>query len=86
MQVGVGIVQHKTEMVVVKTLLDYYENKRISCTDICLETDGSIQIITSTGSAKDPIRLHKLTTDVSTCVQVFPKSQSFPRHSNAVPM
>lgn len=58
--------QQKTEAVVSKTLLEYYEDSRITLADIVLESNGSIQVVTSTGNVNDPVRLHKVTIDVST--------------------
>ena len=51
-------------MVVSKTVIEYYEGRRISSADLVMEPDGSVQLVTSTGLSRDPIRLHRLTTDV----------------------
>lgn len=61
---AVGIVHQKTEMVVTRVALETFEDRMLKCADIVLEANGSVQILSTTGRTKDPIRLHKLTTDV----------------------
>lgn len=52
-------------MVVKRTTLESFEGHRLMCADIVIDPAGSIHILTTSGKTKDPIRLHKLQTEVS---------------------
>ncbi|XP_067928377.1 mediator of RNA polymerase II transcription subunit 16-like isoform X2 [Watersipora subatra] len=63
--VAVGIINQKPEMVVTRTALETFEDRMLKCADIVLEANGSLQILSTTGRTKDPIRLHKLSVDIT---------------------
>ena len=52
-------------MIVARATLETFEGKRLTHADIVIDPVGCIHILTTTGRTNDPIRLHKLQTDVS---------------------